>query len=72
MTPFHEWVANTIQSLGGNGDEYLRGIEEQWSLTVAADRIGACQWDAQPFVGMQFADSALHATTVNANSRTLH
>lgn len=33
MDDFHEWVANTIQELGGSGTQYLYELERECPLT---------------------------------------
>ena len=68
-TSFNEWVANTIQSCGGNGALYLQGIQRERALTFAGSRMDACQWGFGSSSKVFFLDSVRPFVRVNTNKQ---
>ena len=70
-TAFDWWVANTIQTLGGNGALYLQGIQRERALTFIGTRMNACQGGFERFGKVFFLDSARRSMRVNTHKRHL-
>ena len=69
---FHQWVANTIAELGGNPDQYLRGIEREWALTCEETGADACQDLLDIYFPTMKLDLARLTVRASTNLNTIH
>jgi hypothetical protein len=72
VTPFHRWVANTIQDLGGNPALYLCGLEQKLAPTYAVTRMPACQVVKADYFERDNVDSMRDFAVVTTNKSWLH
>jgi len=72
VTNFHIWVAKAIADCGGNADQYLRGIQEEWLLTFTETRMDACQGVFDEYFQFDFSGFMRDSTIVPTNFRVLH
>lgn len=72
ITPFHRWVANTVQNLGGNSTTYLCGIGRKLVPTFDETRIAPCQWGFDIYFVDNSQALACDFAVVDTNKRWLH